>query len=577
MKILKRLQYTWLYERWMFATVAIATLLRCALIYFNWPFTDSDEGNMGVLALHVANQGAHPLFFYGGNYLGPLEGYAAAPLFRLFGSSLFTLRLPLVLCFALFLLSMYYLLCLLYCSAKFALATVILLGLGSPDVFFLQLRASGEYPEIEMFAALMCLLATWLALSACRPDAEPGRQSWRRDLIYGLLGLIIGLALWVDLLILPFVAGVGLLLLFFCRRELLRWSGLSLLLGLILGVLPLIYYNLNAAWQQNSLFVLMGIDHGGAAEMLVRHLTWLNQLSGTMIIALPMATGGSLHCPLSAIPPVGSPSSSTLPCVLFQAGWGSGYLILWFSALGLAALAVWRYLRRARSGIPAGNVFIEERQQAIRQGARLMLLGSAGLTLLLYAISPSSAIFPDTSFRYLTCLLLVIPALFWPVWQGLEDVRGLHLFRSPLNLRTRANLLLRGGLLVLLAATFVWGTLSTLRELPTTMAVHQQQETLVQDLLRVGATRVYSDYWTCNILTFLSSAKIICSALDEHLQPGYDRYQPYRSIVRAALHPAFVFAPNTPEAAAMQQRVRQAHLLYREYTFEGYLIYLQLT
>jgi hypothetical protein len=568
--ILKRLQYIHPYERWMFASVALATLLRGVLIYFNWPFTDSDEGNMGVLALHVAYRGAHPIFFYGGNYLGPLEGYAAAPLFRLFGSSLFTLRLPLLLFFTFFLLSMYYLLRLLYSSKQFALASVILLGLGSPDVLFLQLRASGEYPEIEMFAALMCLLAAWLALSA-RGEGEPGRrQRWQRHLGYGFLGLIIGLALWVDLLILPFVAAVGLLLWFLCRRELLGRRGLSLLLGLLVGALPLIYYNLTAPWQQNSFFVLMGIDHGGADQMQAQHLTWLNQLSGTMIVSLPMATGGSLHCPLSAIPPAGSPTSATLPCVLFQAGWGSGYVILWFLAAGLAVYALWRCLRHAPAATPAGATFMEERQEAIRQAGRLMLLGGAGLTLLLYAMSPSSATYPDTSFRYLACLLLVIPVLSWPLWQGL--CAGRHTGR-----RIKPGLLLRGGSLLLLVGTFVWGMLWAFTQIPTTRAVHASQEALVQDLLQIGATRVYSNYWTCNILTYLSREKIICSALDEHLNPGYDRYPPYRSIVRAAPLPTYIFSPGTSEAEAMQQRVSQAASRYRRYTFEGYLVYQQVT
>jgi len=548
----------------MFASVAIATLLRLVLISFNWPFTDSDEGNMGLLALHVAYQGDRPIFFYGAPYLGPLEGYAAAPLFRLFGPSLFALRLPLVLFFIGFLVSMFYLIRLLY-SEKFALASVILLGLGSPDVLFLQLRASGEYPEIEMFAALMCLLAAWLALSSQRPGQQ---EKWKRIMIYGLLGLIVGLALWVDLLILPFVAAVGVLLCFFCRRELLRWTGLSLLLGFVVGAFPLIYYNLTAPWDQNSLFVLVGIHQGGAAAMLAQHLTWVNQLTGTVLVALPMATGGSLHCPLSAIPPSGSPAPATLPCVLFQGGWGFGYLILWFIAVYLAVYTVRRYRHTVRaSTTTTQSTSLEERQEAIRQGGRLMLLASVGLTLLLYAIAPSSATFPDTSFRYLTCLLLAIPALLWPIWQGLSARR------ISLNWRAKAGLLLRGGLLLLVAATFVSGTVRTLLQIPTAQAVYQYQETLVQDLLRVGATRVYSDYWTCNNLTFLSQEKIICSALDEHLNPGYDRYLPYRFIVRATPRPTYIFPPGTPQAEAMKQRVRLASSHYRAYIFEGYLVY----
>jgi 4-amino-4-deoxy-L-arabinose transferase-like glycosyltransferase len=560
-KILKRLHYISPYERWMFASVAVAALLRYVLIYFHWPFTNSDEGVMGLLALHVAYQGDHPIFYYGQFYQGPLEGYAAAPLFRLFGPSLFALRLPLVLFFIGFLVSMFYLIRLLY-SEKFALASVILLGLGSSDVLFLQLRAIGQYPEIEVFAALMCLLAAWLALSSQRPDQE----RWKRIVIYGLLGLIVGLALWVDLLILPFVAAAGLLLCFFCRRELLRWTGLSLLLGFAIGAFPLIYYNFTAPVVQNSLFVLVSIHQGGAADMLAQHLTWVNQLTGTVLVALPTATGGSLHCPLSAIPPSGSPTIATLPCVLFQGSWGVGYLILWFMAVCLAVYAVRRYRRHVHAGMTQ-STSSEERQEVIRQCGRLMLLVSVGLTLLLYAIAPSSATSPENAFRYLICLLLAIPALLWPVWQGLS------VQRISLNWRAKAGLLLRGGLLLLVAATFASGTVRTLMQIPTAQAVYQYQETLVQDLLHVGATRVYSDYWTCNTLTFLSQEKIICSVLDDYLNPGYDRYLPYRFIVRAAPHPTYIFPPGTRQAEAMKQRVRLASSHYRAYIFEGYLVY----
>jgi len=549
----------------MFASVAIATLLRFILIYFHWPSTESDEGNMGLVALHVAYQGDHPIFFYGSNYLGPLEGYAAAPLFHLFGTSLFALRLPLVLFFTGFLLSMYYLVRLLY-SEKFALATVILLGLGTSDVFFLQLRASGEYPEIEMFAALICLLAAWLALSSHRAGQEPGRQKrWKRVVIYGLLGLIVGLAFWVDLLILPFVAAAGLLLLLFCRRELLSWTGLSLLLGFVVGAFPLIYYNLTAPPSQNSWFVLLSNQHAGASDMVARHLTWVNQLTGTMIVALPMATGGGVQCPLSAIPPSGSPAPTTLPCVLFQGGWGFGYLMLWFIALGLAVYAVRRYRRQVRSGVTESAS--EERQEVIRQCGRLMLLASAGLTLLLYATSPTSATGPVTTFRYLTCMLLAVPAILWPVWQGLST------HKISLNWRSKGALLLRGALLLLVTTTLVTGTVRTFMQIPTAQVVYQRQETLVQDLLHVGATRVYADYWTCNILTFLSREKIICSALDEQLNPGYDRYMPYRFIVRAAPHPAYVFLPGTKQIEAVEQRVNLASSHYRHYIFEGFVVY----
>ena len=555
----------------MLVAVAAATLLRLVLIAFHWPFTESDEGNMGLLAMHVAFQGDHPIFFYGGNYLGPLEGYAAAPLFRLFGVSLFALRLPLVLFFSVFLLSMYYLVRLLTQSERFALGSVILLGLGSPDVLFLQLRASGEYPEIEMFAALMCLLATWLALTSPAPgQSMSSQEQWKRIVLYGLLGLIVGLALWVDLLILPFVAGGFLLLGLFCRRELPRWQGLALLLGIVVGAFPLIYYNLTAPWAENSWFVLQKIEQGAAAAMLAQHLTWVNQLTGTLFIALPMATGGGLNCPSGAIPPAGTPSAATLPCVLFQGGWGIGYVLFWFVGAGLVILqsgAIWRYgIHLPRGGFQSGD--LEARQEAIRQSARLMILGSVGLTLLLYAVSPAPATVADTSFRYLTCLLLAVPVLLWPVWRGLNAQNI-----ASRGTRARVGLLLRAAVLLLVAATFASGTVRTYLEIPTAQQVYRRDEAVVQDLLRIGATRIYSEYWTCNVLTFLSHEKIICSALDESLKPGYDRYLPYRFIVRATPHPTYIFPIGTQQAEAIQQRMRSTSGRYRYYTFEGYIVY----
>src|SRR6266567_6895395 len=137
--------------------IAAATLARFILIYFNWPVTNSDEGNMGLVALHIAYQGDHPTFFYGLPYMGPLEGYIAAPLFRLLGPSLFALRLGLLPLFTLFLICMYYLTRLLY-TRGLALFVVALLSLGSVDIFVRELKAVGEYPEIELFAALISLL-----------------------------------------------------------------------------------------------------------------------------------------------------------------------------------------------------------------------------------------------------------------------------------------------------------------------------------------------------------------------------------------------------------------------------------
>jgi hypothetical protein len=550
-------------ERWMFAIVAAATLARFFLIYFDWPGTNSDEGNMGLVALHIAYRGDHPTFFYGLPYMGPLEGYIAAPLFRLFGASLFTLRLGLLPLFAAFLICMYYLTRLLY-TEKFALAIVILLSLGSGDIILLQIRAVGEYPEIELFSALIPLLAVWLALTSHTLIQGEARQTKRkRIIIYSFLGLAIGLALWVDFLILPLVAMTGLLLLLFCYRELFSWAGLSLLLGVIIGAFPLIFYNLTAPWEQNSWSTLLWIHQDGAKEMVAQHLTWLHHVVGTMMIALPSATGANPGCPATAFPAFSSPSISTLPCILFHGVWGAGYLILWIVATFLAIRIVWQY----RHHFFKQKDSFEERQHLIYQCSQLMLLGSVGITLLSYASSPKSAVPPVITFRYLILAFITIPAVLWPVWNGLQ------LQKIPASRKTKNALLLRGGLLLLIAATFLSGTIRTFTEIPAAQAAYQQEDILVQDLIHIGATRIYSEYWTCNRLTFQSQEQIICSVLDDQLKPGFDRYMPYRFIVRAASHPTYVFPLGSKQADVLKRHALGSNVHYREYVFEEYMVY----
>jgi len=550
-------------ELWMLSIVATAALARFLLIFFNWPVTNSDEGNMGLLALHVAFQGDHPTFFYGLPYMAPLEGYIAAPLFRIFGVSLFTLRLGLLPLFAAFLICMFYLTRLLY-TEKFALAIVILLSLGSYAVIYLQIKAVGEYPETELFSALIPLLASWLALTSyhsMRNEVSESKQ--KRILIYGLLGLIVGLALWVDFVILPIVGTAALLLLLFCYRELLSWKGLSLLIGVIVGAFPLILYNLTTPWKQNSLSILLWIQQDGAKEIIAQHLTWVNHIVGTIMISLPGVSGANPDCPLAAFPPFNSLNVATLPCVIFHGIWGAGYLILLIVAVGCAVRAIWQYRRKF---FPEHET-LENRQVLIIQCCRLMLLTSVILTLVSYVTSPKSAVPPVTSYRYLLFAFIAAPAILWPLWNGLRPANILS--SKKLNI----SIVLRGGLLLLIFLTFISGTLRTFANIPGAQVAYQQEGALVQDLLKIHATRIYSEYWTCNRLAFRSREQIICSVLDDQLKPGFDRYLPYRSIVRAAPHPTYIFPLGSKPAGVLKHQMQSSSNPYRVYVFDGYLVY----
>jgi hypothetical protein len=547
-------------DLFILALIVLATLLRFILIYLHWPITNSDEGSMGLLARHIAYNGEWPIFYYGQAYMGPIEGYIAAPLFHLFGSSTFILRLGLLPFFLLFLICMYYLTRLLF-TQKLAIFTVLLLCFGSDEIISRQVKAVGEYPELVFFAAFISLVVIWLALSSSTIEQQ-ARTTPRRIFIYGILGLIAGIAIWVDFLILPFLGTAIVLLLLFCRRELLSWAGLCMLSGLLIGFLPLLYYNITAPAGQKSLDVLLRLNHSSSTQ----HLPFLQHIVGTLMISLPDVTGFNPRCSAGNFPYFGVVSKH---CVILQGSWGLGYLILWAVATFLVVSIIWRCWK-GRSLLHPEWTF-EERQNMIRQCGQLMLLISVGGTILAYTLSSASAAFPEPTARYLECVLVAAPATLWPLWNGLNARRITE------NWRTAASTIIRGCLLLLVLILFIVGTFKTFMETPDAQKFYQQQDQVIQKLLDLGATRIYSEYWTCNRLMFQSNEKIICSVVNGNLKAGQDRYPLYHSIVRADTHPAYVFPLGVQQVAAIATRWKkdkQFRSTYQQLTFDGYVIYV---
>ncbi len=549
-----------LYELGMLAFVGVASLLRVLLIRANWPVTNSDEATIDLMALHIAYRGEHPIFYYGQFYMGSLEAYLGAPLIMLFGSSVFSVRLGLVLLFALFLICMYFLTSLLY-SRKLALFTVGLLSFGSLDIMLHQLRAIGGYPETLFFGAGITLLTAWLTLTSHHTPGER-RPLWRVPL-YALLGLLIGLAVWTDQLILPLVATSGLLLLLFCYRDLLHLSGLALIVGCMIGAAPLIIYNLHAAPNMDSWTILLKLQHSGSSLMIAQHISHMRQLVGSLLYALPAITGANPLCPVEHLPLFGPHTADRLSCTLFQGGWAAGYIMLWLISALLACLALWKCVR----GFSTAASYAERRELIIHSN-RLMLLVGAALTLISYTLSPQSALVPGPTSRYLICLLIATPAILWPLW------RGLSILKTETGKRGLPWFIASTAALAFIALIFVLGTIRTFQDTPNAQVAYSQEDALIHDLLRINATRIYSDYWTCNRIIFQSNERIICSALREQLQPGQDRYQPYHDIVKADAQAAYAFPIGSPQTETFEHNLTsQKNSHWQRSVFDGYVVY----
>ncbi|HEY6285618.1 MAG TPA: hypothetical protein VIX20_08150, partial [Ktedonobacteraceae bacterium] len=576
------------YGIWACIIIVVATLLRIVLIAQGWPHSNADEETMGLIGRHIAYNGEHPIFFYGQQYMGTLEAYVAAAFFRIFGVSVFTLRLGPVLMFALFLANMYLLTSLLY-TKKLALITLVLLTLGSSIMLDTELVAIGGYPELLFFGSLALLLATWLVLSFDQ-YSSPRRRVWRL-IAFTCWGFVVGIGFWSDFLMLAFILVSGLLLLVFCWRELLNGVVLAVVIGLVVGAFPLIVYNLHAPPVLNTLNVLSYLHQAGSVELARiqshNHIPLEPELQGTMLISLPAATGGMPFCYDTNLMLTGYISFQNVQCPIPQSNlssvfialvWSVGFSILWTIGVVLTLKNLWK-LRIITPGHPRAQVV----NQAIkRQFARLMLLCSGGLILLLFIMSPTSAVFPGNS-RYLVGLLISTPALIAPLWGQLSDKSAMTLevsnddhsqIQSWFTV-TSFKVALGRGILVIIGIVLLVGTINALTEIPTVKAYNQQQDTLIRGLLRIKATHIYTDYWTCDSIAFLSREQIICASVDSQLrlQPRYNRYAPYVSIVKADPNSAYVFPIQAGQIPAIVERAALSPGHYEQFVFGDYVVY----
>jgi len=566
------------YRLYVCAILTFTVLLRILLISLGWPPTNSDEGTMGIMALHIAYKGELPILYYGQFYMGTIEAYLGAAFFHLFGASLLTLRLGPLLLFALFLVSTYLLLSLLY-TQKFALVVLLFFSVGSNTMFVWEIYAKGGSTQTLLFGSLAFLLATWLALSRGR-DLSAGKR-WLRYACYFGWGVAVGLGLWSDMIVAPFFLISALLLLLFCWPEVRSWAPVCLVLGLVVGLFPLIAYNMHAPPNLDSISVMRDMFRGKQVVHTIH--TLVHGIKYTVQIAIPTATGIPF-CPVQALRYKDNVNPPNAQCFALYTGWGVGYMLLWALAILLTVKALWmlrshyRFHRLAQTS--------EKFEVITVHFARFFLLASAGLAISLYAISSAPLTLPASHARYLIGLLIISPAVLWPLWRAASRIQFLRLrgwrFSAQERISTTSSLWLAwqawlsAGIILCLGIAFLAGTIGISGELPASQAFDRQQDALVHDLIRIGATHIYTDYWTCNNLAFASNEQIVCGVIDSHLYPTHNRVPHYYNIVHADPHAAYVLPPDYNALPAVEKKVAAAggDAAYRRLFLDGYVIYV---
>lgn len=505
--------------------VVAGTGYRLGLLLHDAPPTNSDEATMGLAALHISRGQEFPVWFYGQAYMGTLEAYLAAPVFALVGPSTLGLRLPTLALYAVFVVLAWRLTLRLTGDHWFALLVVALLALGSDRVVKNQLIAGGGYPEMNAAGVALAVLAYDLAAG------RPGRRLPR----WAGWGFLAGLMLWVDPLVLPYVAATGAVLLAYGWRELRGRAGVLLGAAALVGAAPLLVHSL-ATGRNPVAAVLVAGGSGQPAG-------WADRLHGGLVLGPPLGMG---FC---------SPSH----CTPGQSWWAVALPLL----LLAAAFSAWRALRPPVADLGQlpfrtdGNC---PRSSAAASGAvRLGLVGAAVLTLALYTASSAAGRTPVESSRYLSCLLISVPALLWPLWSAAR--RGVTGVAAVLVLAATLG-------------TAAVATAGAVDAAPAARAAEARHAGLVAALRQRGVRHVYGGYWTCNRLTFATREDVLCAVVNDDLRPGHDRYLPYRRAVRQSTAPAWVAPAGSPLAARLDERRRTDPAALDLVTVPGWRIYL---
>jgi hypothetical protein len=504
--------------------LSVAAAIRFGLLLLEWPASNSDEATMGLMATHIAEGRHFPSFMYGQSYMGTAEAYLAAVVFWVFGPSLIGLRIPMLLLFLLFLIAMYVLARRLY-GTSVALVSVGLLALGSRELYGHQLVAQGAIPETLLAGTLLLLLGHRLLET---PDtlSHAAGQRWR---LAGW-GATAMLGLWSTMLVAPFVVTSAVLVGMTIRARAASLHGRLWALsgGLITGAVPWILHDFTHPWRDSGVVSVVNTYlNGGTGLNGAQSPGLASQVTNTVTTSLSYVTGGSAIAHPYSRPAwffgySGSwhPPTDDVPSTL----WGIALIALW--AIGFATCI--RKLRHRRS-VP------DERSgdtvSSARVWGRLAMLAAAGLTVVAFATSPTPGVAPANNVRYIIGVLIATPAVIAPLW-------------SLRSVVPRVGGLLRSAVLLLVAITLTLGTAQAYRDASRGPNEAPRRQ-LIDALRREGITHIYSGYFECNRLTFISREQIMCAVLfrgpASALHPGLDRYLPYRTAVQADPRATYVF------------------------------------
>lgn len=187
----------------------LAFALRLDFLIANNFTLDSDEAIVGLMAKHINEGKTSPIFYYGQHYLGSLEAYAVAGLFKIFGFSAIALKaVPLI--FSLIFVVLVFFLTKEIADKRAGFLAMLISALAPSTLLIWSGKARGGFIEVLVFGALILLLSLkW--------QKREDKNLWYTFFI----AFLFGIAWWVNNQILYFIPAVGIIYLtrIFCDKR----------------------------------------------------------------------------------------------------------------------------------------------------------------------------------------------------------------------------------------------------------------------------------------------------------------------------------------------------------------------
>ncbi|MDQ2902953.1 MAG: hypothetical protein M3Y81_05305 [Chloroflexota bacterium] len=301
---------------WFYLLLALA--IRVYLVIHTHGVIDGDEALTGLQALGILH-GDHPIYFYSQSYMGSLEAYFVAALFAIFGSSIWTLRAEAILLSLVIVWLTWRLAASLaeharlpaYARQWFINVAALLAAIPPLYDTVAELRALGGYIETFVFMLLLLLSVLrlterWRAarISALSQETE-GREkvsthemAWR----WAGIGLIVGLGLWTDPLIVSALLAAALWIAWNIFAQRVTFAHLlpaiAAIPTAIIGLAPALVWGATHGWANVTYLVSLGSKVVVWPELQARYPDRLSLARGITTLykdcVAPRVIGGSL-------------------------------------------------------------------------------------------------------------------------------------------------------------------------------------------------------------------------------------------------------------------------------------------